>query len=150
MEVNEQRIMGMLKTHTVLAYGLIFLFNFSYSQTQGVHCFTVIDDSTKNYQVHCNNEGASFDMQHFCEEHGVISMEEALKHVGQRKEVTSVTFKQEEDSNEHIWSIVCNYRVRSPKRYGGFAMLIKYRKIVVDATTGKLLSNKRIKVLSNY
>lgn len=128
----------------------IGLFHFSYGQQLEVHCFTVIDDSTQDYQLHCNDDGILSDMEHFCEEQGVISIEQALKHVGKRKEVASVTFMKSEDSNEHVWSFVCNYKVRSPKKYAGFATLIKYRKIVVDATTGKLLSNKRIKVLSEY
>lgn len=142
--------MGRNLTCIMLIFSIVSLFNFSYSQTHGVHCFTVIDDSTKEYQMHCNNENESFDMQHFCEEHGVISMEEALKYVGRKKEVASVTYKMAEDSNNHVWSIVCNYRVSSPKKYGGFAMLIKYRKIVVDATTGKLLKNKKVKIVSEY
>ncbi len=117
-------------------------------QTQNLPCFTVIDDSMKNYTELCIED--QYKIQQFYKDQGAIPMERALEKVGRRNVIESVTYKKRDEFENNVWSIVCDYRVSAPKRYGGFTTLLKYRVIVVDATTGEWLSKKRVKVLNAY
>lgn len=117
-------------------------------QTNIVSCFTVINDTTNNYTEFCVEDQSK--IQQFYKDHGAIPMERALEKVGRRNEIESVTYMKYNDSENHVWSIVCDYKVSAPKRYGGFATLLKYRVIVIDAITGERLSYKRVKMLNAY